>query len=245
MPRILLQSAHILHSRAYRDTSLIIDVLTENYGRIALVARGARRAKSQWQALLQPFRKLLISWSSKGDLGTLTSAEHDGEIVWLKGSSLISGLYVNELIMRLMHRDDAHPQLYVSYQCLLLSMYKISQHEAGTRFDVERVLRVFERDILREFGYGLVLDHDVRSGDHIKPDCSYYYYPEEGPVETNAASTQQSAVLIQGKSLISLQQGCLDDEASLREAKRLMRAMLNRVLGNKPLNSRELFRSNR
>jgi len=242
MSRVLLQSAFVLHSRAYRDTSLIVDIFTENYGRIALVARGARRAKSQWQGLLQPFRQLLISWTSKSDLGTLISAEHDGEIMWLKGPSLISGLYANELIMRLMHRDDAHPQQYVSYQCLLLSMYEISLHETGTRLDVERVLRLFERDVLSEFGYGLVLDHDVRSGQKIKPDSSYYYYPDEGPVCIDTATTPQAAVPIQGKSLISLQQGSLDDETCLREIKRLMRVILNRVLGNKPLNSRELYK---
>ncbi len=111
--QVMLEPAYVLHHRPYRDSSLILDVLSAAYGRVALVARGARRPKSRLHGVLQPFQPLLASWSLRGEMGTLTAAEARAG-GGLRGRALISGFYVNELLLRLLHRHDPHPQLFTA-----------------------------------------------------------------------------------------------------------------------------------
>ena len=232
MSRITLQPGFILHSRPYRDTSALLEVFTREYGRLGLVARGARGAKSKLRGVLQPFRPVLLSWLGRGDLGTLTDAEAQGVALTLGGRALLSGYYLNELVQRLTHRHDPHPTLYDAYQEALVGL--------NDEMQIERVLRLFEKRLLQELGYGLVLDHDVASGAPLTATALYQYQLERGPVLSEAGASH--GLLLHGSSLLSLAGDELQDECSLRENKRLMRAVLALYLGDKPLKSRDLFR---
>ena len=230
--RISFQPGYILHSRPYRDTSSLLEVFTREHGRIGMVARGARGPKSKLRSVLQPFQPVLLSWLARGDLGTLIDAEPHGMIQALTGRALLSGYYLNELLQRLTHRHDPHPAIYDAYQEAMAGLSNISQ--------TERVLRLFEKRLLRELGYGLVLDHDVESGAPLDAAALYNYHLERGPVFAGHAALHGLA--LHGGSLLSLGNDDLGDERSLRESKRLMRAVLALYLGDKPLKSRELFR---
>ena len=232
MSRITLQPGFVLHSRPYRDTSALLEVFTREYGRLGLVARGARGAKSKLRGVLQPFRPVLLSWLGRGDLGTLTDAEAQGVASALGGRALLSGYYLNELVQRLTHRHDPHPGLYDAYQQALAGL-----SDDGS---MERVLRLFEKRLLQELGYGLVLDHDVENGAVLTASAVYHYQLERGPVRAEADASH--GLLLHGSSLLSLAGEDLADERSLRESKRLMRAVLSLYLGDKPLKSRDLFR---
>ncbi len=232
MSRITLQPAYVLHARPYRDTSALLEVFAREHGRLGLVARGARGAKSKLRAVLQPFRPVLLSWLGRGDLGTLTDAEPQGVVPTCAGRGLLSGYYLNELMQRLTHRHDPHPALYDAYREALIGLN-------DGRW-VERVLRLFEKRLLQELGYGLVLDHDAASGAPLRAAAIYHYQLERGPVLSQAGACQ--GLLLRGSSLLSLAGDELHDECSLRESKRLMRAVLALYLGDKPLKSRDLFR---
>jgi len=230
--RINLQPAFLLHRKPYRDTSLLIEAFTQSHGRLGLVARGARSRRGGQAALLQPFQSLLISWSGRGDLQSLTAVEPRQNPLRLSGDSLISGFYLNELLMRLLPRHDPHPQLFQRYKHTL-------QQLSDNGMD-EWQLRLFERDLLQELGYGLLLTHEGGSGEMVQDEVCYCYHPEFGPQRWLA--NNEPCLRVHGETLLCLAQG---DEASPRsrsEAKHLMRGVLAGYLGKKPLASRELFR---
>ncbi len=226
-----LQSAYVLHGRPYRDTSALVEIFSHQHGRLGLVARGVRTGKSKLSGILQPFTPLLISWYGRGELLTLKQAEAAGLPFQLQGSSLMSGFYLNELIMRLLQRADPHPQLFESY-CEALAA--IAENE--TRGDE---LRNFEKSLLHELGYGLVLDHDVQTGKAIDADQDYLYRLDSGPRLHNGKS--RDGLILKGRTLQAIDQGAYPDEQSRHEAKRLMRAALGLHLGDRPLRTRELY----
>ncbi len=230
--RVALQPAYILHRKPYRDTSLLLEVFTQNHGRIGLVARGAQGKRSSLKALLQPFQPLLLSWSGRGELQTLTSAESDGVAPMFSGEALLSGFYLNEILMRLLHRHDPHDELYTSYQRTLTKLREGSE--------CDWPLRLFERDLLQELGYGLQLTHTV-DGEVLEPNSSYCYHPEHGPIP--ALNDQTDCLLVHGCTLLALDSGENGGAECRNEAKRLMRTILQPYLGNRPLASRELFRA--
>lgn len=240
--RVVLEAAYVLHRRPYRDSSLIIDALTAQHGRVALVARGARRAGSRLRGVLQSFRPLLLSWAGRGELGTLTGAEACGGS-GLPGAALVNGFYVNELMMRLMPRHDPYPGLYTAYETVVGRLAEETADRCGKRD--ERALRLFEKTLLRELGYGLALERDALQGAPIRAEALYYYYLERGAVPLGEASVSGAprggAVELHGQSLLALAREELDDERSLREVKRLMRAALAAHLGDRPLHSRSLL----
>lgn len=179
------QPAYLLHSRPYRNTSLIIEVFSHEYGRLGMVVRGARTARSRWAAVLQPFQRLLLSWQGQGELKTLTAAETEGPSCWLQGNTLISGLYANELLLRLLQREDPHPALLLYYEQLLESFRDNQVQDQGAQAAVvllEQNLRRFEKYLLQELGYGLLLEQDARTGEPVQAESRYYYYLDEGPV---------------------------------------------------------------
>lgn len=222
----------MLHNRLYRETSLIVEAFGRDTGRLGLVAKGARRPKSALRGLLQSFRPLLLSWSGKGELGLLTGAEPDGFVQPLTGNALFSGLYMNELLMRLMHRHDPHPELF--------HYYRNAVEGLGLGQRTEAVLRVFEKHVLESIGYGLVLDRDIDSGEPIHGDAGYRYEMERGP--TSLAPGDGGGVPVAGETLLALASERLESERALDEAKQLMRIALRRYLGDKPLATRTLFR---
>ena len=236
--RVPLEPAYVLHQRPYQDSSLLLEVITPNYGRIGLVARGVRKPKGRWQSLLQPFVPLLLSWSGRGELGTVTDAEMSGVPHPLKGQVLLSSFYINELLTRLLHRHDPHPDLFDYYHPLLEQLSLLNDDAAG-RQQLQWQLRLFEKQLLQEIGYGLVLEYDAVSGDAIEPDISYCYQLGEGPVPVS--ENVDAGLVVSGRTLLALASGELDDVAPLRDAKRLMRAALDQQLGGKPLHSRQML----
>jgi DNA repair protein RecO (recombination protein O) len=229
--KLSLQPAYLLHSRPYRDTSLLLEAWSRDAGRVGLVAKGARGVRSRLRGLLQPFVPLLLSWSGRGELATLTGAEADGPCPALVGRALLSGLYVNELLLRLVPRNDPHPRLFALYGATLPVLADPHQEE--------RALRLLERDLLEELGYGLVLDHEADTGLPVAPQRRYRYLLERGVVA--AESDEPGGIPVSGASLLALARGELRDRVGLKEAKELTRAALALYLGGRPLKSRELF----
>lgn len=227
----------ILHNRPYRETSLLIDVFSLSEGRISLIVRGARtdNKKSAKQSLLQPYQKVLIGWYGKGDLGTATTIETTGTNYKLNGRRLISGFYVNELVLRLLHRHEPHAELFQHYENALFRL-------AGLE-DEQKALRIFEKKILESVGFGLVLDHEIRTMEKIEHGEVYEYHLESGPALQVNGKRDENAVQIHGSTLTSLQQEDLSDPVTLKEARTLMRKIISSVIGTKPLASRELYQS--
>ncbi len=232
--RVSLEPAYVLHQRPYQDSGLLLEVFSPNYGRVGLVARGVRKAKGRWQSLLQPFVPLLLSWSGRGELGTLVDAEMSGAAQPLKGALLLSGFYINELLTRLLHRHDPHPELFEYYQSLLLQLSLLG--EGDGQLPLQQRLRLFEKQLLEELGYALVLGHDVITGAVIEADTSYSYRLGAGPV-----AVTHDLLVVRGRSLLALAAGNLLDADVLRDAKRLLRAALDQQLGGRPLHSRQLM----
>lgn len=232
--RVSLQPAYVLHSRPYRDSSLLLETLTPEYGRIGLVARGARgpTRRGSRAVLLQPFVPLLLSFSGRGELKTLTAREAVGKPIALRGERMFSGLYVNELLVRLLHRHDPHPQLFALYARTLEAL---QGQEA-----LDETLRGFELALLDELGYSFDLTLDGRSGEAVQAELWYQYHPEFGMVAT-AANHDPSRPAYVGADLLRLSRGEFGGEARLA-AKRLLRQALAIHLGEAPLKSRELFR---
>lgn len=230
--RVDLDPAFVLHGRAYRETSEIVELFTRNHGRVSLVARGMRRPKSGLRATLQPFQPLAVSWSGRGSsLMTLRGAESTGPAMVLAGAPLMSGFYMSELILRFLHRGDPHPRLFEAYGETLL---RLAQGEPP-----EVVLRHFELELLAEAGYGLNLDHDATTGKPLEPACSYEFVMERGPVPAERGST--SDLIFKGAELLAVGRGDFTDPRDLQSARRLLRAVLDHYLAGKPLKSRAVF----
>ncbi len=237
-----LQASYILHSRPYRNTSKLLEIFSREQGRRVLVARGARKEKSRLQGHLQPFVPLLLSWQGSGEVQTMIAAEPDAQVVPLSSEKLLTAFYLNELLLRLLAKNDPHPDLYDAYAQTLKNLSESAVQE-------EVHLRIFECFLLQELGYGLVLDHDVDSGEALQSEQCYCYQPEYGPVQSSGRDCEQG-LPVHGATLLALQSGILashkhEDEQHrqiLREAKQLMRMSLARHLGNRPLKSRELYR---
>lgn len=231
--RVKLQPAYILHSRPYRDSSALIEAISAEYGRISLVAKGARRRSrgGSASALLQPFIPLLLSFSGRGELKTLTATEAAGSAVVLRGEDLFSAMYVNELLVRLLHRDDAHPRLFAIYGQTLEAL--------SGQYPVGGVLRRFELSLLDELGYGFELDRDGATGEVLQADGWYHLDPDRGLV-AQLGAPDPSRPAYAGADLLAMAGGELDGEVRLT-AKRLLRQALAAHLGGLPLKSRDLF----
>lgn len=233
--RIQDQPAYILHHRAFRDTSQILEVITPEHGRLALMSRGSRGAKSRLKSILQPFRPLLIGWSGKGEMPTLTAAEPQAvKTLSLLGKALPSAFYINELIIKLLHKHDVNERIYYLYESIIRLLS--DEHE------IEPVLRSFEKQLLEELGFGLNLSLNAESGEAVIESEQYAYYLEHGPVSVKNVYDESYILKLSGKSLLELDKNTLNSMQSLKDAKRLMRVILNYYLEGKPIKSRELFR---
>jgi DNA repair protein RecO (recombination protein O) len=225
--RVALNSCYILHSRSYRETSLIIDVFSRNYGKVVVVAKGVKRKNSGLGSLLRLHQRLGISWVGKGEMGTLTAAETDGELFNIAGRWLISAFYLDELLMRLLHNHEDHPELFDAYDGAL---GKLDRRESESS-----VIRAFEVQLLKSLGYGLVLDHEADTGVRIDPDKEYYYVINHGPVIKPLPDAD--CIRISGKALKALNSDKFQDETLMRESKKLTQTLLKIYLGPKPLGS--------
>ncbi len=229
--RVLQEPGFILHTRPFRETSLLLELLSRDYGRVGLVARGAKSARSRWRHLLQPFRPLLVGWNQRGELGSLTGAEEAATIPPLRGEALMCGLYANELLVRFLHRSDPHREVFDHYRRLLGAL--------SAETEIQPQLRMFERDLLQSVGLGLQLEWEHGGEQKIVADGWYEYLPDAGPVRRDENERSRTR-LISGHALLGLHTGQID-ESRLSELKLLMRRMIRYHLGDKPLASHALF----
>lgn len=230
--RINNEPGFILHTYPFKETSVVAEVFTRCHGRVALIARGARRPTSALRGLMQPFTPLLLSWFGKSELKTLHAAEWQGGLIAPQGRALMCGFYLNELLLRLLARGDSHEQLYDRY------VGTLDQLAGESVTDYERILRHFEKNLLAEIGYGATFDIDADSGAPIEPNARYVFQPERGALRENG----QPGCPVSGQTLIDLAASRFERPTTLVEAKSLMRTLINHTLGAKPLYTRQLLR---
>ena len=229
------QPAFVLHSYPFRETSLVVELFTRDFGRVAAVAKGARRPKSALRGVLLAFQPLLVSWSGKGELHTLIRAEWHGPYHPLKGLSLICGFYLNELLLKLMARHDSHEQLFETYTATLRALDPEREPSA--------ILRDFEKSLLRELGYAVTLDRDAESGHAIAAEQRYTYVVERGPIVAGArVDARGNGVELLGQTLLDMQSGDYSNAVTQQQSKALMRALINHYLGDQVLHTRQLLR---
>lgn len=215
------QAVYVLHTRPYRESSLLVDCFSKTFGRVSLIAKGVRQAKSRRVGLLQPFIPLLISWVGRTDLYTLCQLEALCAQRLFSGEQLLCGLYINELLMRLLQREDPHPELFEAYERLLIELVQAS--------NCERALRIFEKNLLGTLGYAF-------SFEAIQENSHYRFEGATGFIQTDSSTHETFS----GESLLALNAENLGDH-HLKEIKKLMRQALFFLLNDKPLKTRELF----
>ena len=215
-PRVDLEPVFLIHRRAYRESSALLEIFSREHGRVGVVARGINRPRSTLRAASMPFTSLLMSWSGRGELATLRAVEvapmfwganrgadagaEPGIMGALVGNALLSGLYINELLMRLTHRHDPHPELFDAYAAAV--------HELTMANAVEQTLRVFEKRILESIGYGLILSTDADDGSAVLAGQRYRYVADRGA--TRDPHSVDESVEVSGETLL-----CLAAERSL------------------------------
>lgn len=225
-----MQKSFVLHSRPFRETSLIIELLTRDLGRVSVLARGAKRSKKQ-RNLLHPFVCLDVDFKGKNELQILTQVESNYPPLFLKGKSLACGFYLNELLMRILHKHDPHPEIFDGYQQAIFAL----------RDNVQIALRQFEKQLLHELGYAINFEREAVSHTPIVAEKYYRFLPEDGFVLREEDSTMCCPYDILGEHLLLLAR---DDYCSLdvlKTAKIIMRMALRPLIGEKPLKSREIL----
>lgn len=225
------QAAFILHTYPYRETSLVVEAFTAT-GRVALIAKGAKRPRSALRGVLQAFQPILLSWSGKHEMKTLISAECSGSWPILSGDALLMAFYLNELLLKLLPRDDPHPQLFAYYEATVKTL---AEGYAQTS-----LLRRFEQMLIRELGYGLQLEREADSGLPLNDEARYYYVFERGPQRN--ASTQAHYPMISGRTLLAMSREDYEQPELAQEAKLFMREVLDHYLERRELHSRQIWR---
>lgn len=237
--RIHQQRAYVLVNRPYSETSWVVEILTREYGRLGLMAKGARRIKSKLKGSLMPFQPILVSWTGKGELPILTAAEIDQTDYnliehELRGDALVCGFYCNELIVNLLHRHDPHTALFDRYHSTIMALSEASSEEV-----LPLVLRKFEQAVMKETGYQINFDFEADGKTLIEDHGFYRYQPTQGFIRLGGPQR----MAFTGRVIKSLNTHCpikLSNE-EVSQGKQLMRDILSQTLGRKPIISRELF----
>ena len=228
--RVANQPAFVLHSYPYKETSLIVDVFSRDYGRVALMAKGAKRPHSKLRGALQTFQPLQVGWSGKSEMRTLTAAEWIGGLLPLERSALLCGFYLNELLVKLLARDDPHPVLFDHYVAALNQL----AHDEPAAI----VLRKFELALLKETGVAGSLIIATNTREPVEPDKQYVFDPERGPREARISDTSP---VVSGKTLLDMSKEDYSDNLTQIQSKFLMRHLLSHHLGGAPLNTRQIL----
>jgi DNA repair protein RecO (recombination protein O) len=228
--RVIAQPGFVLHSYPYKETSLIVEVFARDYGRVPVVAKGAKRPYSKLRGVLQTFQPLQLSWSGKSEVRTLISAEWVGGLLPVEGSALLCGFYLNELLVKLLARDDPHPVLFDAY------MSALNQLAHGEPAGI--VLRKFELQLLKESGVAGQLTELGQGGEQVEPARYYVFEPERGP---RAAVASDTLPVVSGKTLIDMEAGDYSDSVTQQQSKFLMRHLLAHHLGGVTLNTRQIL----
>ncbi|MES2537266.1 MAG: DNA repair protein RecO [Pseudomonadota bacterium] len=228
--RIGNQPSFVLHSYPYKETSLIVDVFSRDYGRVALIAKGAKRPHSTLRGVLQTFQPLAVGWSGKSEIRTLTSAEWVGGLLPLEKSALLCGFYLNELLVKLLARDDPHPALFDHY---VATLNQLAHNEPAPI-----VLRKFELALLKETGVATDFTTCTTTSRPVDPALSYVVDPERGPRPARASDTSPR---VSGKTLLDMEREDYADNVTQTQSKFLMRFLLAHHLGSMPLNTRQIL----
>lgn len=230
--RVDQQPAFVLHTYPWRETSLIVETFSRAHGRVAMVAKGARRPLSALRGVLMAFQPLLIDWSGGGEVKTLVRAEWRGGQPLLTGRALMCGYYLNELLVRLTAREDAHPALFEAYTDAIAML--------GRDAMPAPILRRFELALLRELGYGVGLASEGDSGAPVDPLSDYVYIIERGPVKLADGAGELPAV--SGRTLLDMAQDDFSRSETLVQSKNLLRMLINHYLGGQTLQSRRVLK---
>jgi DNA repair protein RecO (recombination protein O) len=228
--RVQQQPAYILHHRPFRDTSQLLDIISRDHGKLALVARGSRSAKSRLRGILRPFQALRLSWYIRSDLGTLTGAEIDAAPLSPAGDALLAGYYLNELILNFLHRHDAQPEIFDAYAGAITAL-------AATD-NIAPTLRVFEIELLRLLGYAIDVGHDANTHESVDETGFYEYRSDQGPVRV---SRHEGPMVFPGRHLLGIAEGRFDDAEVLQAAGRLLREVIRYHLDGKELKTRKVL----
>lgn len=228
--RIEAEPAYVLHARPYRETSSIVDLLTHSHGRLSVVVKGAR-GSGRRSRRMQPFGRLLIRCSGRSALLSLSQWEALSHR-WLAGDALYAGLYLNEVLLRLLRDDDPHPRLFEGYERTLDVLVQAA--------DIEPALRSFERLLLKECGYELTFAVAADSGARVEPTRAYRYIADGGFHRVEEAVDER--LVYAGSTLLAIDADDYGDPAVRRAAKSIMRRALAPHLGDRPLRSRAFYR---
>jgi DNA repair protein RecO (recombination protein O) len=230
------EPAFVLHSYPYKESSLIVEAFTRHRGRVGLLARGARRPRSAIRGTLLAFHPLRLSWSASAELGTLIAAEWAGGQPALSGMALMCGFYVNELLLRLLPREDAHEALFDAYALAVMRL--------GAGVEPSGLLRGFELRMLRELGYAPPLDRDAGSGLPVQPEARYAYVPERGPLALADAGPGEADTefTVSGRTLLDMSREDFTRQETRDEARRLMRRLIAVRLSGQTLHTSDMLR---
>lgn len=227
------QSVYVLHTYPFKETSLVVELFSQNVGRVATTAKGARRPRSAMRGMLQAFQPMLATWSGKLELKTLHSLEWNGSLLLLQGEALMCGFYLNELLLRLLPREDPHEALFEYYADTLKTL--------ASGKDLATTLRRFELKFLQELGYAIPLNMDA-SDTPILESQHYRYEAEHGATIINGAfNHRDNGIQLSGKTLMDMSNDYYVDIQTQQQSKQLMRYLLAYYLGDKPLHTRQLL----
>lgn len=229
------QAVYILHTYPFKETSLVVEMYSQQFGRVAAVAKGARRPRSAMRGMLQTFQQLTGTWSGKNELKVLHSLDWSTGLTLLKGQALVCGFYMNELLLRLLPREDPHEALFAYYTETLVALSQIKIVEDASTLPV--LLRQFELRMLQEMGYAVPLKAD-ENGEKINPDAQYRYEAEYGACGLDVT---QKGVEVMGQTLLDMAQDDYKSARTRQQSKALMRYLLSHYLGEKPLHTRQLL----
>ncbi len=230
--RVEQQPAFVLHSYPWRETSLIVDILTRDHGRVAVVARGAKRPTSQFRGLLAAFSPIAASWSGRAEIKTLIRAEWVGGLVPLRGDELLQAFYLNELLVRLLARGDPHEEVFFAYARTLREL-------SLDRARGEQALRGFELDLLRAIGVAPAFE---RCGDGAPTEAGAWYRvdPEHG-VQRIAEPHPGAEYCVSGRVMQALARRDLAAMADAPDARALLRQLIGYHLRGRPLNTHRIL----
>lgn len=231
--RIDNQPVYVLHTYPFKETSLVVELFSKEFGRIAAVAKGARRPRSAMRGMLQSFQPLSGAWSGKNELRTLHSLDWSAGLLLLQGEALMCGFYINELLLRLLPSEDAYEDLFDYYTQTLQTLMSAK--------DLANTLRKFELTMLQEMGYAVPLTHDENELE-IEAQRTYRYEADYGAkLSSSALTSNQQGVQLLGKTMLDMAQGDYTNTQTKLQSKQLMRYLLAHYLGDKPLHTRQLL----
>jgi len=232
--RVDRAAAYILHAYPYSETSLLVEAFTRTHGRLPLLAKGARRPGSQLRGTLLAFQPLSASWAGRGEVRTLVRCEWHGGQPLLAGGRLLCGFYLNELLLRLLPREDPHERLFDHYVTAVAGL--------AHRAEEGPILRTFERRLLAELGYALPLEREAGADAPVEPGRLYRFDPEQGPIPVAGEAGTDAALVLPGRVLLEIARDDYSAPATAQAAKQLMRLAIARRLDRQPLHSRTIFR---